>query len=76
METILPIIMEIIGGILWGSPIVIAFLRNHPFKWYVIALNILLGWTTLGWIAAFVWSWLDKNSRIGVFVWSRLDKNR
>ncbi|NTW51699.1 MAG: superinfection immunity protein [Chlorobiaceae bacterium] len=43
----------------WGVyfiPSVIAFWRNHRSKAAILALNILLGWTGLGWIGAFVWS--------------------
>jgi hypothetical protein len=45
--------------IFWGSffiPSVIAYWRNHRSKGGIIALNILLGWTGLGWIIAFIWS--------------------
>ncbi|HWR00312.1 MAG TPA: superinfection immunity protein [Chlorobaculum sp.] len=45
--------------VFWGAyfiPSVIACWRNHRSKGGIIALNILLGWTGLGWIGAFVWS--------------------
>lgn len=37
-------------------PTIIAFLRKHHSSAAILALNILLGWTGFGWIAAFVWS--------------------
>ncbi len=37
-------------------PSIIAFRRNHHNRIAILALNVLLGWTGLGWIAALVWS--------------------
>ena len=37
-------------------PTIIAMGRSHHNRWAIGALNLLLGWTALGWIAAFVWS--------------------
>ena len=37
-------------------PSVIAFFKSHSSKIAILALNIFLGWTFLGWIAALVWS--------------------
>jgi hypothetical protein len=37
-------------------PTLIASWREHPSWPAIFALNALLGWTALGWIAALVWS--------------------
>ena len=37
-------------------PALVARLRKHHQANAIGALNLLLGWTVLGWIAAFVWS--------------------
>ncbi len=37
-------------------PSLIAFLRQHKNKLAIFILNILLGWTGLGWAVALVWS--------------------
>jgi len=37
-------------------PSLIAFLRQHKNKLAIFILNILLGWTGLGWTVALVWS--------------------
>lgn len=37
-------------------PLFIAVLRNHRNMGPIAAVNVLLGWTVLGWIGAFVWS--------------------
>jgi len=37
-------------------PTLIAFLRQHKNKLAIFLLNLLLGWTILGWVASLVWS--------------------
>lgn len=37
-------------------PAFIALGRSANRKWGIVALNIFLGWTGLGWIGAFIWS--------------------
>ena len=37
-------------------PLIIAASRSHPNTMAIATLNILLGWTMLGWIAALVWA--------------------
>ena len=42
--------------LLYFVPSVVAFVRHHHNQWAIFALNLLLGWTLLGWIGALVWS--------------------
>ncbi len=37
-------------------PTIIGYCRGHKQALAIGALNFLLGWTVLGWIAAFIWS--------------------
>ena len=37
-------------------PTFIAFLRQHRNKLAIFLLNLLLGWTALGWVGSLVWS--------------------
>ena len=37
-------------------PLVIAFRRRHPQRFAIAALNLLLGFTGIGWCLAFVWA--------------------
>jgi hypothetical protein len=41
---------------LYFTPGIIAWLRNHHNQGAIAILNLLLGWTFLGWVAALVWS--------------------
>lgn len=56
MITILAVIAIILGVLLYILPSIIAFKRGHQNAVAILAVNILLGWTFLGWVAAFVWS--------------------
>jgi len=38
------------------APTIIAFRRRHCHKWLVLLLNLLLGGTGIGWIAALIWA--------------------
>jgi hypothetical protein len=42
--------------IVYMLPGIIAMSRGHPNNGAIFALNLLLGWTLLGWVAAFVWA--------------------
>ncbi len=41
-------------------PSAVALKRQHPNSMAIVAVNILLGWTVLGWIGALVWSLTRK----------------
>ncbi len=38
------------------APTIIALARHHHNSLAIFALNLLLGWTGIGWIAALIWS--------------------
>jgi len=42
--------------VLYFIPSVVAFLRGHRSKVAILTLNILLGWSGVGWIVALVWA--------------------
>lgn len=51
------IILTIIGLVLlYFIPSFIVGIRKHRSGMAIVALNILLGWTFLGWAGALVWS--------------------
>ena len=52
----------VVIGILLGVyflPWIIAASRGHKNAVAIFMLNLLLGWTALGWIAALVWSFTN-----------------
>ncbi len=52
-------IMLIGAAILYFVPSVIAFIRRKRNFKAIAALNLLLGWSFLGWVAALIWSLLE-----------------
>ena len=42
--------------IFYFIPTFVALERDHHQLWPILVLNLFLGWTALGWIAALVWS--------------------
>ena len=44
-------------------PALVARKRGHENALAITALNILAGWTLVGWIAAFVWACTGPNRR-------------
>jgi hypothetical protein len=49
-------ILAIVFLIVYFLPTIIAAAREHHNDGAIFALNLLLGWTFLGWVAALVWS--------------------
>ncbi|WP_158748394.1 superinfection immunity protein [Acidobacterium sp. S8] len=43
-------------------PTIIAVYRNHHSRVPIILVNILLGWTAIGWIIALIWSFTSPAS--------------
>jgi len=49
------------GIALYLLPTMIADVRGHPHPIAIFVLNVLLGWTVLGWLAALVWSFVGSS---------------
>jgi hypothetical protein len=49
-------ILVVIALALYLLPTIIVGFRKHHNKGAIIATNILLGWTFIGWVAAFIWA--------------------
>lgn len=50
------VVLVVIACFLYVVPWLVAARRGHPQTPAIAALNLLLGWTFLGWAAALVWS--------------------
>ena len=46
----------VIAAAIYFVPTFIAAMRAHPRKRLVFALNLLLGWTVIGWVSALIWA--------------------
>ena len=56
MESVAGILLVLAFIALYFAPSFIASLRKHHNGVAIFAVNLLLGWTFLGWVAALVWS--------------------
>ncbi|HWA98102.1 MAG TPA: superinfection immunity protein [Pirellulales bacterium] len=37
-------------------PSLLAWWRGHPYLWPIVAINVLLGWNLIGYVAALAWA--------------------
>lgn len=49
-------LMIVLMLVIYMIPSIVAHVRNHANFGSILALNLLLGWTGLFWVGAFVWS--------------------
>jgi Superinfection immunity protein len=54
----------VLGAFIYLLPAIIAYDRLHPQKQAIFALNLLLGWSFLGWAVAMVWAWTNRQASI------------
>lgn len=48
---------------IYFTPALVAAGRGHHQSLAIFMLNLLLGWTLLGWVAAIVWACTETRSR-------------
>lgn len=46
----------IVGAVLYFVPAIVAMTRHHPNTAAIVILNLLAGWTFIGWVGSLVWS--------------------
>lgn len=50
------ILLVVVAVVLYLMPCIVASYRGHHQGNAICVLNLLLGWTALGWIVALIWS--------------------
>lgn len=45
---------------LYFLPSVFAFSFRHPYRWPIMAVNLFFGCTAIGWVIAFIWSFVGR----------------
>ncbi|MFG6139512.1 superinfection immunity protein [Halomonas sp. B23F22_10] len=58
-----PLLLLAIVVALYFLPLIIAAWRNMPNAVAISVLNVVAGWTFVGWVVALVWSCLDRPER-------------
>ncbi len=56
LHPVLMCLSLVVGLLIYFLPSIIALARGHQNALAIFVLDLLLGWTFLGWVAALVWS--------------------
>ena len=56
MDGVAFLIFVIFGGIIYFVPTIVAFVRDHEYRWVLLALNAIGGWTFVFWAATLIWA--------------------
>jgi len=56
MDNTIFMVELLLALILYMLPTLIAFARDVPQRFLINVLNIILGWTLIGWIVCFLWA--------------------
>lgn len=58
------IIFLVIGTFFHFIPSFLAYDRKHKSKEAILALNLLLGWTVIGWLVSLVWALTQNHPEV------------
>ena len=56
MDAVLGLGLLVLGVFVYFLPGIVAHMRGHHQENAIVLLNLFLGWTFIGWVAALVWS--------------------
>jgi hypothetical protein len=56
MDMLFGMMLLVCAVFIYLIPSVVAFSNGHRNAMAILMLNVLLGWTFLGWVAALVWA--------------------
>ncbi|WHZ27071.1 MAG: hypothetical protein OJF51_001867 [Nitrospira sp.] len=50
------LVITAVIGMIYFFPTIMAYQRDHVQRSSILALNLFLGWTVIGWVGALVWT--------------------
>jgi len=59
-DNTIKVILLALVVLIYMLPTLIAFGREHTARHIIVLVNILLGWTLIGWIVVFLWALLGN----------------
>lgn len=62
MDTAIILIL-VIMALIYFAPAIIAGFNRHPQTTAIFVLNLLFGWTLIGWGIALIWAFIVKESK-------------
>lgn len=67
MEGILMILAGLLLLAIFFLPSIIAFYREHHYRWVILGINLVFGATGIGFLIAFVWSvWPQQTALVSI----------
>ena len=60
MEIVFMFFVMVSFFVAYFLPFLIAHVREHHNKWAIFVLNLLLGWSFIGWAVALVWAFTQS----------------
>ncbi len=66
MDMLFGMMLLVCAVFIYLIPSVVAFSKGHRNAMAILMLNVLLGWTFLGWVAALVWAMTRDKATEGV----------
>jgi len=60
MGYVMLLVLLALGVVVYFIPTFVANSRNHPNATAICVLNLLLGWSVIGWVAAMVWAFTQS----------------
>lgn len=58
---ILFILLLLLGIAIYFLPAIIAYKKKHANRTIILIINIIFGWTFIGWVGCLVWSFVDTD---------------
>ena len=62
IDAVVIIIVIVLILLIYFLPSVIAGFRKHSCRWAIFFLNLFMGFTGFGWVAAFVWAFTNNST--------------
>ena len=63
LDAIIWVLAAVGGVLLYMLPSVVARIRNHRAFGMILLLNVLVGWTFVGYVACMVWAFAGRTMR-------------
>lgn len=61
------IVFLAISLLLYFVPAIASITRDHRQKLPIILLNVLLGWTVVGWVGALIWACIEPAPPVVIY---------
>lgn len=59
------LVIGMLALLIYFLPAIVASKKDHPNSASIFVLNLLLGWTFVGWVAALVWAYSSSDAATG-----------